>query len=166
MAEVEPMIVTLYPATCLVLTAIFLVFFNRASISRGLSRCAQVFGPENHYVGLRDTGFEVDADLEHQWKTVQPRKKENNTHWPTAPTYSSSTAPSYPSTTSTDDPGTTPLARYFDLETGAIYPRVLEPPTLAWEVELRMHIERGVGFQANWDRAVDYMVGLFVGLHV
>ncbi|KAE8359180.1 hypothetical protein BDV27DRAFT_149788 [Aspergillus caelatus] len=161
----EPMVI-LYPATCLTFTAIFLVSLNRESIIYGLIRCAQLIHLGNDYIELHiqtdDTEFESELkDLEDQWPT--PRSPSDNSY---------STTPSYPSLISTDDPNfpasspRTPLGRYFDRETGAIYPQVLEPPTPSWEVELRMRIERGVGLEASWDRAVDCMVGLFVRLHV
>ncbi|OGM40290.1 hypothetical protein ABOM_011098 [Aspergillus bombycis] len=161
----EPM-VTLYPATCLIFAAIYLVFLNRAPIILCLGRCAQCLDSENHYVEFHsqvaDTEFESEPEgLEDQWPTPTPAIDNNY-----------STAPSYPSSISTDDPNfpasnpRTPLGRYFDPTTGKIYPQALEPPTPAWEMELKMRIEKGVGLEPSWDRAVDCMVGLFVGLHV
>ncbi|KAE8342420.1 hypothetical protein BDV24DRAFT_162311 [Aspergillus arachidicola] len=168
----EPMVI-LYPTICLILSAIFLVFRNRASIIYYLIRCAQWFDSNNHYVELHiqtdDTESESELELE-----PKPKDLENQCPTPPSPNDDDnySTTPSYPSSISTDDPSfpasspRTPLERYFDPETGEIYPQVLEPPTPTWEVELRTRIEKGVGLEASWDRAVDCMVGLFVGLHV
>ncbi|KAE8322491.1 hypothetical protein BDV39DRAFT_218553 [Aspergillus sergii] len=167
----EPMVI-LYPTTCLILSAIFLVFRNRASIIYYLIHCAHWFDSENPYIELHiqtdDTG--CDSELE-----FAPKPKDLENQCPTPPSPSDDdnySTPSYPSSISTDDPNfpasspRTPLERYFDPETGEIYPQVLEPPTPTWEVELRTRIERGVGLEASWDRAVECMVGLFVGLHV
>lgn len=80
----EPMVI-LYPTTCLILSAIFLVFRNRASIIYYLTRCAQWFDSENHYVGLHiqtdDTECDSEPDyepnpedLENQWYAPPPLK--------------------------------------------------------------------------------------------
>ncbi|KAF7622778.1 hypothetical protein AFLA_010098 [Aspergillus flavus NRRL3357] len=161
----EPMVI-LYPTTCLILSAIFLVFRNRASIIYYLTRCAQWFDSENHYVGLHIQTDDTECDSEPE---CEPKPKDLENQCPTPPSPSDndnySTTPSYPSSISTDDPSfpasspRTPLERYFDPETGEIYPQVLEPPTPTWEVELRTRIERGVGLEASWDRAVDCMDG-------
>ncbi|KAB8202993.1 hypothetical protein BDV34DRAFT_200148 [Aspergillus parasiticus] len=170
----EPMVI-LYPTTCLILSAIFLVFRNRASIIYYLIHCARWFDSDNHYVELHIQTDDTECDSELEF---EPKPKDLENQCPTPPSPNddgtSFTTPSYPSSISTDDPRfpasnpRTPLERYFDPETGEIYPQVLEPPTPTptWEVELKTRIERGVGLEASWDRAVDCMVGLFVGLHV
>ncbi|KAB8265116.1 hypothetical protein BDV32DRAFT_145141 [Aspergillus pseudonomiae] len=86
----EPM-VTLYPATCLIFAAMFLVFLNRASIIHYLTHCAQCLDPGNYYVEFRsqtdDTEFESESeDFEDQWYAhPNTRKRQQQLHQPLLP---------------------------------------------------------------------------------
>ncbi|KAE8313791.1 hypothetical protein BDV41DRAFT_536135 [Aspergillus transmontanensis] len=73
----EPMVI-LYPTTCLILSAIFLVFRNRASIIYYLIHCAHWFDSENPYIELhiQTDDTECDSELE-----LEPKPKDLENPW-------------------------------------------------------------------------------------
>ncbi|KAF5861873.1 hypothetical protein ETB97_012424, partial [Aspergillus alliaceus] len=149
----ESLIIILYPTTCLIFSVILLLLLNRTLVIRLLANCAHLIDSENQYIELHahsdpDSGPEPKPEPEPECDSSENPNYQRMPVTPSECDYLPS-APSYAASTSTDEedrslffPASRPrtrtplgLDKYFDPETGVLYPRALEacPVIPEWE---------------------------------